>query len=211
MIIVKTPMENQIVKIIEKDVNGSLLKYFRDISEVGNELGINMKQLWNAYLRKLEYNQLDRREKRHITQQSKIDQSVQDNLEGKKKVLFKYYGINNEKRELNKDTKYPVVIFYTEDDIRKLSNIIPPYIKFEILKCSDIYFVDIPLIAIKEFPKLPILLFPHKKTVIIGIEGYSPDVDLEMYKYNNILNVGFINNDIHGVELTEGGAKRGKK
>jgi hypothetical protein len=73
-----------------------------------------------------------------------------------------------------------LLLFFTNDkEIEALSSIVPPYIKLKVLKCCNLYLVDIPYQCIELF----LLLVPKKKTVMIGVNGHSPITEkLEYYQ-----------------------------
>lgn len=183
-----------------------LSQYFNDISIVAKDLGINIEELWKIYIAKREFNKLDTREKRHVmylTQEEKINQLENNKIELQKKykhqslqIKINGYDITTQTiREINQEKEFALAIFQNEENIKVLADMVPPYIKYKILKCSNIYIVNIPIQCITKFTDLCVLLIPNKVTVIIGINGYSPNVEIVTMYTLGELRIGFINSD----------------
>lgn len=182
-----------------------LLKSFQLLSDTAKEIGINSNDLWRAYLAKVAYNQYDNREKRHIMYANNEEKNRV--IEQEKSELRKRYSIvdsttkvngydvaTQQIRPINRETEYALAFFQDETMLNTLSTLVPPYIKYKVLKCSNLFIVDIPNQCINYFAGLFILLAPKKKTVMIGIDGYSPTVDVAVYNINS-LRIAFLDAD----------------
>jgi hypothetical protein len=215
-------MEKQIVaKILSNDslrsipnshkqkIHSVLSKQFIIISATAKELNIDVNQLWRVYLSKCEYNKIDTREPRHImftSNEEKAQLAAQEKdkaqksyLEIEDQTIITGYDLTTQNiRKIKSETEYALAIFQNEEKIQALSSMVPPYIKFKVQKCSNLYFADIPNQCIDKFPELLILLAPKKKTVIIGINGYSPSIDMQnviMFIVGE-LRIGFVDANI---------------
>ena len=186
-----------------------LLNHFKVIENTAKEIGIDIDELWRAYITKSNYNKYDTRESRHIMYSTNEEKAQV--IEHKKNELQKEYSllevqinvigfdmITQKFRDIDREKEYPLAFFRNESDINILSESVPPYIKFKVLKCKNLYIVNIPNQCIDKFPYVFILLAQKKKTIMIGIDGYSPIVNIPnvtMYEVGQ-LRVSFISADV---------------
>lgn len=190
-----------------KKLERELFKHFIALSATAKAIGINIDDLWRAYIAKCEYNQLDTREGRSITHNNQVEkiklaeqekirlqdpkslrawfvllsatQIQEEYISQSLQTVINGYDITTQQiRQMNRDTEFALTIFQGEEGVKTLSAMVPPYIKFRVLKCSDVYFVDIPNQCIDKFPGLFIMLIPKKTTVMVGIHGYSPQIEI---------------------------------
>ena len=192
----------------KKKIQSELLKHFHVLTDTAKELGINIDDLWRAYILKREYNQCDTREKRHImytTNEEKAQLNQEERIKLQKdysltnsQIVVNGYDVTTKQNRQITQKDNPLAFFQNEDDIKTLSLMVPSYVKFTVLKCSNLYLVDIPRNCIEKFPGLLILLAPKKKTVMIGLDGYSPVIQIPntiIYDLGQ-LRVAFIDADI---------------
>jgi hypothetical protein len=190
-------------------IQTELLKQFNSISATAKELGINIDELWKVHIAKCEYNQFDTREKRHVmytTQEEKNILAEKEKVKLQKEYVTKELQITvngydittQQKRTMNREAEYALAFFQNQEGIDGLSSMVPPYFKFKVLKCTNLYVVNIPNQCISQFPGIFVVLAPIKKTVIIGIEGYSPNLEIENITMHLVgqLRIWFISADI---------------
>ena len=114
-----------------------------------------------------------------------ISQSLQIQVRG--------YDMNTKQhRQVNRETEFLLAFFQNEDDVKKLSDMVPPYIKYKNLKCSNIYLIDIPYQCVDKFEELFMLIVPKRNTVMIGIDNYSPKIMDVNPMQIGVLKVAFI-------------------
>ena len=176
-----------------RQIKKELLKHIKLLSTTAKELDVDIDQLLNVHITKHKYNQLDLREKRHIYQnddQKKQSIQMKNNL-AKEKYMYEcslepvnvYDIVTNKHRPLDYGKEFSLGIFTDKNSVEKLLSLVPSYIKIAMLKCSNLYLIDIPNKCVSKFSGSQIIVVPKRKTVILAIDSYSTQIsNILMYK-----------------------------
>lgn len=184
-------MESKIADYLLTDLNIDIVKRIRpkvinfllDLKKVAKQKGINLSEL---YTEASKHNQYDKREKRHImylTQEEKTN--IQENekvelremydIESQGLKISAYDIIRGEMRIIDKEKEY-LIAFVSKEERDALCDAIPPYIKIQVLDLSECYLIEVPLPA-ASLTTVPLYIAPIKKTIMIGKDGYSPNIE----------------------------------